>query len=57
MDLTDRDATLIIAALATLSHDWEQADEEIASEAWELALEIAEEYDLEPGKAVKQLRQ
>jgi hypothetical protein len=56
MDLTDRDATLIIAALAGLSYDWEEADSEVADEAWELALEIAEEKDLEPEEAVKQLR-
>lgn len=56
MDLTDREATLIIAALVGLSYDWEQADSEVADEAWDLAKKVAEEKDLDPEKAVKRLR-
>jgi hypothetical protein len=56
MHFTDREVTLLVAALAGLSYEWEPVDPEIAAEAWELAREIADGHDVDPETAVRQLR-
>lgn len=56
MDLTDREATLIVAALARFSHDFEAADAALADEAWALVETIAAERGIDPATAVRELR-
>ena len=52
MDLTHREAVLIVTALAGLSYDFEQADPELADEAWALAQDIAEQHGIDPADAM-----
>jgi len=56
MDITDRQARIIIAALTRFSHDFEDADPELADDAWELAVAIADERGLDPADAARGLR-
>ena len=43
-----QDDLLMVVALARLSYDFEQANQELADRAWELAVAMAAEHGLEP---------
>jgi len=56
MPLTDRQEELLIAiALTKFSVHYEQADPELAKQAWQLAANRLLEYDVEPREAVDAL--
>jgi hypothetical protein len=51
MDVS-QDELLYIVALARLSYEFEDADQQLADRAWELAVDHAEKVDLTPTEAV-----
>ncbi|NKE37121.1 hypothetical protein GWG54_15080 [Natronococcus sp. JC468] len=56
MPLRDHEDDLLIAvALTRLLVDFEEADPELAEQAWQLAADRLLEYDLELSEAVREL--
>lgn len=56
MSLTDRQEGLLVAvALTEFSVHYEEADPELAEQAWQLAADRLVEYDVDPLEAVNAL--
>ncbi|MCU4743450.1 hypothetical protein [Natronoglomus mannanivorans] len=54
-DRHPQDDLLIATALCRFSHQFEDAEPELAERAWEIARELCDLHGLEPGEAVLQL--
>lgn len=55
MHTTRREDCLLIVALARFSHEFREADPELAARAWSLAIVLAAEHGWTPSKAVRLL--
>lgn len=55
MQTTAQEDLIIVAALTRLSYQFDDANPELATQAWHLAVALAGEHGLEPSDAVRQI--